>query len=82
MISLGFFVGLLLSCLLDFFTEFFCQRRAIRKCKYDCITCKNWRCSYHYCQMKRLGLSRKAYRDYLHSLRVPPGSRSGGPGAL
>ena len=50
-----FKILLLLSLfsLLDMLIDLYCQKIEVKRCKYNCENCKNWRCMKHYCDKKR-----------------------------
>lgn len=46
-------LGSILECIYDIFITNRISKNEAKKCNYDCSTCNNWRCFYHYCSEKR-----------------------------
>lgn len=42
---------------LDIFSEYRMQRYCMKKAKFDCSKCKNWRCFKNWCDKERAKLS-------------------------
>lgn len=53
------FLGTFIFCMVDIAMNLYMQHFEMKKCKYDCYKCKNWRCPKHYCDKKRKELINK-----------------------
>lgn len=42
---------------IDIIHEYFMKRYCIKKAKFDCSKCKNWRCFKNWCDKQRVKLS-------------------------
>lgn len=62
------FLGITFYFLIDLITNHLTERRYSRKCGYDCYKCRNWKCSFHHCNRKRMNMSHEDYKHYLSTL--------------
>lgn len=53
---LHFLVYSVVMCIIDVAMNIWCEYREMRKCKFECEHCKNWRCHFKYCQKQKAKL--------------------------